>query len=274
MRSDREGIVTTVLFCVAGSVKILKSALCTIQTKECIVIWYRSLKLLHSFPPDTVITLTCDALLFDLDGVLIDSNDVYETHWEIWAKERRVSFEHILDVHHGRPVTETIRLVAPHLDPVVEAEAYRDGLAASNHLERVRLFPGVAALLEYLPPDRWAIVTSAPRTSALQMLRHVALPMPKMFISGDDIDRGKPAPDPYLRAAWGLNHQIDRCVVIEDAPAGIQSGQSAGARVIAVQTTNPSGSLKEADLIVNTIADLQIQHVDSHLKISCSPCGA
>ncbi len=220
-----------------------------------------------------MITLTCDALLFDLDGVLIDSNDVYETHWAIWAKERHVSIEHILAVHHGRPVTETIRLTAPHLDPDVEAEAYRDGLVASNHLERVHLFPGVTSLLGDLPLDRWAIVTSAPRISALRMLRHVALPMPKVFISGDDIDRGKPAPDPYLQAAQGLSHPIERCVVIEDAPAGIQSGQSAGAQVIAVQTTNPSDALKEADVIVNTIADVQVQYVGSHLNISCGPRG-
>lgn len=218
------------------------------------------------------ITLTCDALLFDLDGVLIDSNHVYEAHWAIWAKERRVSLDHILEIHHGRPVTETIRLVAPHLNPIIEAEAYREGLAANGHLEHVRLFPGVASLLRQLPADRWAIATSAPRTSALRMLRHVGLPMPKVFVSGDDIGQGKPAPYPYLRAAWGLNQPIKHCIVIEDAPAGIQSGKSAGAQVIAVQTTNLPEDLKDADLIVNSIADLHIAKIDTQVRLSCTPC--
>ncbi|MCY4160191.1 MAG: HAD-IA family hydrolase [Bacteroidetes bacterium] len=215
-----------------------------------------------------ILPLTCDAILFDLDGVLIDSNHIYEKQWSIWAGKRGISYPHIQKIHHGRPVTETIRIVAPHLDPYEEAEAYRDGLLASNDLEHVHAFPGVASLLNNLPPSRWAIATSAPRPSALQMLRHVALPVPNVFISGDDIGRGKPAPYPYLRAAWGLNQQIDRCVVIEDAPAGIQSGQSAGAKVIAVQTTNHPNTLIKADLIIDTIADLHIEDAGTYLRIS------
>ncbi len=213
--------------------------------------------------------LTCDAILFDLDGVLIDSNHVYEAHWEIWAQQRGISYSHILEVHHGRPVTETIQIVAPHLNPIAEAEAYRDQLLSSNHLKHVHPFPGVASLLHNLPSSRWAIATSAPRDSAMQMLFHADLPLPKVFVSGDDVGIGKPAPYPYLRAAWGLNHEIDRCVVIEDAPAGIRSGRVAGAHVIAVQTTNHSDTLFEAHTIINAISDLQIEHLGSHLTVSC-----
>lgn len=218
-----------------------------------------------------MVTLNCGALLFDLDGVLLDSNDFYEAQWAVWAQERGISFEHIQDVHHGRPVVETIQIVAPHLDSILEAQAYKNGLAARNYRKHVRLFPGVRSLLSDLPPNRWAIATSAPRTSALQITRHVELPMPRVFVSGDDVDMGKPAPDPYLHAAMGINRQIEHCVVIEDAPAGIQSGKSAGARVIAIQTTKPRDALKEADQIVNSIADLSISMVDSQLRISCNP---
>ena len=217
-----------------------------------------------------MLILNCDAILFDLDGVLIDSNDVYEVQWITWAKQRGVSHEHILDVHHGRPVAETIRIVAPHLDPIVEAKAYRDELFASDFLSHVHPFPGVVSLLKSLPMNRWAIATSAPCESALDMLHHIGLPMPKVFISGDDIDRGKPAPDPYLRAARGLKQKIECCVVIEDAPAGVQSGRAAGAYVIAVQTTNPLDSLKDANTIVNTIADLHIENTGACLRISCN----
>jgi len=218
-----------------------------------------------------ILPLTCDAILFDLDGVLIDSNHVYEKHWSIWAEQHGVSYPHIQKIHHGRPVVETIRIVAPHLDPVLEAESFRGRLLEKNYLEEVRSFPGAASILKNLPLDRWAIATSAPRDSALRMLHHVALPMPNVFISGDDIGRGKPAPYPYLRSAWGLNRQIEHCVVIEDAPAGIQSGQSAGARVIAVQTTNHPDSLSQADLIICTIADLHVEDTGLCLKNSWSP---
>ena len=226
-----------------------------------ILIWFRCYVALF-------MKLTCKALLFDLDGVLIDSNHVYEEHWSVWAQERGVSYRHILEVHHGRPVIETIQIVAPHLDPIVEAEAYRDGLLDRNHLNQVRLFPGVAELLGDLPMNRWAIATSAPRDSALRMLSHASLPMPNIFVTGDDIGRGKPAPYPYLRAAWGLNQKIEHCVVIEDAPAGIQSGRVAGAYVIAVATTNPPDTLKEADSIINSITDLYVENMGSHLRIS------
>lgn len=215
-------------------------------------------------------TLTCEALLFDLDGVLIDSNHVYEENWSIWAQERGVSYPHILEVQLGRPVVETIQIVAPHLDPIVEAKAYRDGLLSRNLLDSVCVFPGVAKLLRNLPMSRWAIATSAPRDSALRMLHHASLPIPNVFVTGDDIDRGKPAPYPYLKAACGLNQQIERCIVIEDAPAGIQSGRSAGAYVIAVATSNPPEALKGANSIVDSIADLYIENMNSHLKISCA----
>jgi len=216
----------------------------------------------------TVLNLTCDAILFDLDGVLLDSNHIYEAHWKIWAEQRGVSFAHILEVHHGRPVTETIQIVAPHLNPVLEAEAYRDELLRSNRLKQVRSFPGVSLLLQKLPIRRWAIATSAPRLSAIEMLNHAGLPLPKVFVSGDDIGLGKPAPYPYLRAAWGLNYQIDHCVVIEDAPAGIQSGRSAGAHVIAVQTTNSPDTLAKANTLINKITDLHIEDLGSHLRVS------
>lgn len=215
-----------------------------------------------------MLNLTCDAILFDLDGVLIDSNHFYEEHWRIWAESRNVPYDHILEVHHGRPATETIRIVAPHLNSVAEAEVYKSDLLQSSHLEYVRPFSGVLTLLQNLPITRWAIATSAPRSSALRMLHSAELPIPKVFISGDNIGLGKPAPDPYLHAARGLNHRIDRCVVIEDSPAGICSGKSAGAFVIAVQTTNKCSCLQEADAIVNRIADLNIESIGDHLMIT------
>jgi sugar-phosphatase len=92
--------------------------------------------------------------------------------------------------------------------------------------------------------------------------------MPRVFISSEDIGVGKPAPYPYLRAAWGLNQPIEHCIVVEDAPAGIQSAKSAGARIIAVQTTNSPDALQEADFLVNEISDLAIGFNGSSLRVS------
>ena len=212
-------------------------------------------------------SVTCRAILFDLDGVLIDSNDLYEAHWRLWAAERGVSFEHIQRVHHGRPIPQTIRTVAPHLDPVPEAQVYIDTLLDCGHWHRVTTYPRVAALLSSLPDGSWAIVTGAPRAVALRHLMRLKLPEPGVLVTGDDAIRGKPAPDPWRHAAQGLDVPISRCVVIEDAPAGVTSALRAGARVIALTTTNSADRLVDADFIVPELGALSVAHDSDSLRI-------
>ena len=202
--------------------------------------------------------LPCSALIFDLDGVLIDSNAIYERHWERWAEKHGVDFGRIATVHHGRPAVETIREVAPHLDAKRQAWAYNAGLVADRSVDGVRAFDGVDALLQRLPQHQWAIATSAPREFALSLLHHLRLRIPPVFISSDDVERGKPAPDPYVLAARRLGQPPSRCVVIEDAPAGVASATAAGARVIALCTTNHRAALQQADAVVDQLSDLAI----------------
>ncbi len=201
---------------------------------------------------------TCDAILFDLDGVLLDSNDLYERQWEEWARTRRVPYESIAAVHHGIPAAETIRRVAPHLDAEAEARLYNAAVAEKSDFTGIRPYGGVRKLLDSLPDGRWAIVTSAMRPFALMLLAFLGLPVPEVFVASEDVKRGKPAPDPYLKAAAGLGIDPSRCVVIEDAPAGVAAGRAAGARVIAVATTNPPDALRHADAIAGTISALEI----------------
>ena len=212
--------------------------------------------------------LTCQALLFDLDGVLIDSNDVYEAQWRKWARMRNISVKQILSIHHGRPAEETIANVAPQLDAYVEAQAYKNELEAGEHLHRVRSYKGVHELLQSLPLDRWAIVTSAPRAFALKLMENLKIPIPHTFISGDDVGAGKPQPYPFLRAAWGLQHHIKNCIAIEDAPAGITAARRAGARVIALSTTNRREHLQEANYIVEELSELSVCVQENGLYIS------
>jgi len=196
----------------------------------------------------------CDAVIFDLDGVLVDSNPISERQMRAWAARHGVSFARIAAIHHGRPTVETVRLVAPHLD--VEAEARLIETAETGDTDGLRLFPGASRLLGGLPDGRWAIVTSGTRPLATTRLDHVGLRRPGVLVTADDVRRGKPAPDPYLLAAARLGVVPTRCVVIEDAPAGVASARAAGARVIAVASTMAPAALEDADVVVACLDDL------------------
>ena len=192
--------------------------------------------------------LRADAIIFDMDGVVIDSGDVYAKHWRSWGAEHGFDYDtEIAHIHPGRPPVETIRMVAPHLDAVAESIRFNASLEADDGADAIAAMPGAAALLDSLPRDRWAIATSAFRTIAQQWLAHVGLPEPAALVTVDDIENGKPAPDPYLRAAALLGLDPRRCLVVEDAPAGIAAGKAAGATVLAVRTTHAPGDLAAAD---------------------------
>ena len=197
---------------------------------------------------------SCDAIIFDLDGVLVDSNPIAERHWRGWAARHAVPFERIAAVHQGRPTIETIRLVAPHLD--AETEAGRMEAAEGEDTDGLVVFAGAARLLTGLPRARWAIATSGTRRTATTRLTHVGLPVPEVLITADDVARGKPAPDPYLLAAARLGIVPSWCVVVEDAPAGIASARAAGARVIGVAATVSPRALGGADVVVRRLDDL------------------
>jgi sugar-phosphatase len=192
--------------------------------------------------------LRVDALIFDMDGVVIDSGDVYARHWRIWGAQHGYDYDRdIAHVHPGRPPVETVRIVAPHLDAVAESEAFNEALDEDGVDDAIAPMPGAPRLLGALPAGRWAIATSAFRMIARHWLAHAGLPEPSALVTVDDIENGKPAPDPYLRAAELLGVDPARCLVVEDAPAGISAGKAAGATVLAVLTTHGLDDLGEAD---------------------------
>jgi sugar-phosphatase len=180
----------------------------------------------------------CDALLIDMDGTLVDSRQLVERMWLIWAAEHGIAPEAVLAVAHGRRTLETMELVAPELATPEEA-ARLDALEAEQEGGETAI-PGALALLTALPPDRWAVVTSASRSLAIARLAIVGLPTPRVLVGAEDVVHGKPAPDGYLLAARQLGILPHRAVVIEDTPAGIQAGHLAGAPVIGVRTTYES----------------------------------
>ncbi|MGH9311011.1 MAG: HAD-IA family hydrolase [Vicinamibacterales bacterium] len=180
----------------------------------------------------------CDALLIDMDGTLVDSRQLVERMWLVWAAEHGIPPDAVLAVAHGRRTLETMELVAPELATPEEA-ARLDALEAEQEGGETAI-PGALALLNALPPERWAVVTSASRSLAIARLAIVGLPAPRVLVCAEDVIRGKPAPDGYLLAARQLGISPHDSVVIEDTPAGIQAGHLAGAPVIGVRTTYES----------------------------------
>jgi sugar-phosphatase len=212
--------------------------------------------------------LSCSAILFDLDGTLIDTGGVYERHWRVWATARGIDPLQVVALHFGRPAAQTIQLVAPGLDAVAEAARYNAALEQDTDTTGVRALVGAADLLVSLPFLRWAIVTSATRVMVERWLTTLRLPLPRVLVTVEDVARGKPAPDPYLRAAELLGHAPADCLVIEDAPAGIAAGKAAGATVLAVGSTHSTRDLAEADHHVSTLSDLHVTRTDDGLTLS------
>jgi len=205
--------------------------------------------------------LHASALLFDLDGVLIDSTPAVARVWTRWALDHGFDPADTVARAHGRPSLTTIRELLPNADH--EAENRIVERWEIEDLDGVVPLPGVLDLLASIPPTRWTIVTSCTRALAEVRIRRAGLPVPKKFITSTDIVHGKPDPEPYLKAASLLGFPASGCVVFEDAPAGIRSGKSAGAKVIAFRTTATEHELREAgaDCIVNNCADVRVNSV-------------
>ena len=205
--------------------------------------------------------LSCIAVIFDLDGVLIDSDAAIEQRWRQWAEEHDIPFEDVEAVYHGRPMVEVIEEVAPDLDPETEIDRMRDVMTAAP--DYIRAFDGVKEMLDGLPPERWAIATSARRRTATNRLDHVGLPTPNVFITADDVTRGKPAPDAYELAAERLQVDPSDCIVFEDAASGVEAARRASTRVVGVATSTDAEALSDADAVVPSLSVVDV-HLTKH----------
>ena len=204
---------------------------------------------------------TFDAVLFDMDGTLIDSMAGSLQAWARWASEHGVDPARLSDLG-GRPAAQVIpALLAP--------EQVADALARIEHLENevaadgIELLPGTAEALAALPPDRVAIVTSCTRSLLEARLAGSRLPHPPQIVTFDDVERGKPAPDPFLLGARRLGFDPARCLAVEDAPAGLASARAAGCTTLAVGATHPHDEL-DADAHAPDL---------SHVRFDAGPDG-
>lgn len=200
----------------------------------------------------------CAALLFDMDGVLINSTPAVTRVWRRWALEHGFNSEEVVARAHGRPSLTTVREYLPNADH--EAENREVERREIEDLEGVIPLPGALELLASLPQDRWTIVTSCTRPLAEVRIRAAGLPLPKKLITSNDIIHGKPHPDPYLKGASVLGFPAANCIVVEDVPAGVRAGKAAGAKVVGFTTTVGEAVLQDAgaDWILNNCADIRL----------------
>jgi sugar-phosphatase len=177
------------------------------------------------------------AFLFDMDGTILTSIKAAERVWGKWAQGHGLDVEAFLPTIHGKRTEETLRaLELPGVDPVLEAAFITR--AEIEDVAGVEAIRGVAGFLASLPPGRWAIVTSAPRLLAKARIAAAGLPIPVVLVAAEDVERGKPAPDPFLLGARKLGVAPADCLVFEDTLAGLQSAMSAGMASIVVTTTH------------------------------------
>ena len=183
-------------------------------------------------------------MLSDLDGVLVDSGAAIEATWRRFAARHGLDPEQVLAQSHGRRSVDLIRLVAPHLDAEAEAAAIeREEIEATDGLQAL---PGARELIASVPPERFAIVTSGSRALAEARLRATGLPVPRVLVTAENVEDGKPDPAGYLSAAAQLGVDPAHSLVLEDAPAGVAAGRAAGMTVVAVLTTTDETALQAA----------------------------
>jgi len=209
-----------------------------------------------------MIRMDCTAVLFDLDGVLIDSTSCVERHWKTWAHRHGLDAESILRIAHGVRNVDTMRLIVPHLD--VEQEAAQFAAHEVADTEGVVAVDGASDILASLHGIPWAIVTSCSADLARARILAARLPVPPLLITGSDVSAGKPDPEPYTLAAARLGVRPEGCVAVEDAPAGVEAGKGAGMRTIGVAFTyGPADLLASgADVVIDRLRDLRLQKTD------------
>ena len=217
------------------------------------------------------IRVKAKGILFDMDGVLVSSIGSVVRCWRQWAEHYEVPNAEIYEVPHGMRAIEIVKALRPDIDA-------EDGLRYIEDLEMddvadLVVLPGVRVLLQSLPVERWAIVTSATKRLLLGRLQAAGLPVPERIISADMVERGKPDPEPYQRGAELLGLRPEDCLVVEDAPSGLGAGLAAGCRVLGVAGTHSVDDLKDAHWVVRSLEGVSVSADADGLEVRFTPVG-
>ena len=202
-------------------------------------------------------TVRVRGVRLDMDGVLISSTASDERSWRRWARLHGMENSFQLEATHGRRTIDTVRELRPDLDAEVELARLEDFDAEDQ--DGIVVLRGVRQLLEALPGGAWTVVTSASRRLMRGRLLTAGLRVPEQVVTGDDVSRGKPDPEPYARGAAVLGLRPEECLVIEDAPAGVRAGKAAGCRVLGVSFSHAAEALMEADWVVDALERVSVR---------------
>ena len=215
-----------------------------------------------------LVTIEAAGLLFDMDGVLVSSIASAVRCWRQWAAEYGVANAEAVEIPHGVPARDIAQGLVPGVDVATALRRIEDLEIAD--VGDIQVLPGARALLESLPLERWAIVTSATRRLLVARLAAAKLVVPERLISADMVKRGKPDPEPYLLGAEMLGFSAKDCVVFEDAPNGVAAGVAAGCRVVGVLGTTPAEELRAvgASWLVPSLAGVTAGVVGDGLRLS------
>jgi sugar-phosphatase len=213
------------------------------------------------------VSIEVAGILFDMDGVLVSSIGSVNRCWKRWAEHYKIPGAETYEIPHGTRAVDIIRSLMPELD-------VDEGLRLIEDMEikdiaDLQVLPGARALLESLPAEHWAIVTSATYRLLLGRLDAANLPVPKRIISGDMVERGKPDPEPYRRGAELIQARPSDCIVIEDAPSGVSAGVAAGCRVLGVLGSHTEAELRGAGVswVVRSLEDVTAETRANHVVV-------
>ena len=213
--------------------------------------------------------LTASGILFDMDGILVSSLGSVERSWARWGAMRGVDGAKAILTAHGKRAIETIRLLRPDLNDEEELAVIEQ--IEIDDTEGLQVLPGVPQLLGALPAGSWTVCTSATKRLARVRMEHAGLTPPEQFISADMVSHGKPHPEPYLRGAALLGFAPERCLVIEDAPAGCAAGKAAGCMVLATLFSHSAQQLAAADWRVDSLEQVRVTGAAGALEVSFKP---
>ncbi len=215
---------------------------------------------MESSPAAAPVTLHPRGILFDMDGVLVSSIGSVERTWEKWARARGIEPEHAIRMAHGRRAIETVRQLRPDLNDLQELQWLED----MELVDKVGLsiLDGVRPILDSLPEKYWTVVTSATERIARTRMEHGGIRVPAHIVSAEDVQLGKPHPEPYRKGAEILGLAPEDCLVIEDSASGAEAGHAAGCMVLATLFSHSAESLRFANYIVRSLTDVQVRVPD------------
>jgi mannitol-1-/sugar-/sorbitol-6-phosphatase len=219
--------------------------------------------------PASPVEISCQGILFDMDGILISSLEAVERSWSKWAELRGFDPAVARRIAHGRRAVDTITNLCPDCDSSVELKLIEDLEVADN--EGLTVLPGVCDLLGSLPANRWTVVTSATERLARVRLAAGKIPAPAQLITADRVTRGKPHPEPFLAGAALLGIDPKDCVVFEDSAAGAIAGRAAGCTVVATTFSHSADSLAAAHYLVRDLTGVRADTTSAGLVLRLTP---